>query len=90
MNFAEDKNGESGEEEVGYYGYDCSIQVLNNEIRGSSRTSLGYDDSFELTFGETFAGHLIIPRLVQVWPALQYPQEAQNDIAHDEDGYGCL
>ena len=62
----------------------------NLEARSHLLTSLGVDDSFELTFGETFAGHLIIPGLVQMGGALEYPYKAQNDVAHNQDEYGCL
>ena len=36
------------------------------EARGNSLTSLGDDDSFELTLGETLAGRIIVPGLVQI------------------------
>lgn len=63
---------------------------LDIETSGDSPTSLGDDDSFELTFGETLAGSLIIPGLVQMWSALKYPYEAQDDITRNQHDYGCL
>ena len=50
-------------------------------------TSLRDDDSFKLTFRETFARHLIIPGLIQMWCTLEYPYEAQNDVANNQDHY---
>ena len=63
---------------------------FDSEARGVSLTSLGDDDSFELTLGETLAGRLMVPGLVQMLSALKYLYETQNDVAHNQDDYGCL
>ena len=59
-------------------------------VHRGTLTSLRDDDSFELTCRETPAWHLIIPGLIKMWSALEYPEEAENDVARNQDDHSYL
>lgn len=50
-------------------------------IEGSVLTCLRDDDTFQPTFGKALPRHLGVPSLIEVWPTLKNPYQAQYDVA---------
>ena len=55
----------------------------------SQLTCLSKDDMFQLVIGKALAGHIFVPSLIEVRPALQDPEDAQYDIADNQNANGC-
>ena len=63
---------------------------LDVEVSRAALTSLRDDNPFKLTFAETLPWRLIIPSLVEMRSALEYPYEAYDDIAYNQEDYRYL